>query len=286
MNLTNLSFATIIASSFDFLCMNKEPYPQQITAELATNYEQASLLDNIQRRAREIGSIALASLALATNSGSAEARYDVSSGPNRTDRVMLTYDDCPDNLSSFRNVVQYVDRKNIGLGIFPTGLCQKSFRNRYGANLAQIARKHGQYVGNHSFSHPDLRRLSFGQVVDQIDGKVQSSYDRPPFGAVNETVKEAYKHVGMRRWHWDVDTRDWEGKSESQVVSYVINNAGKGDTVLMHLQWNGFSVSAIKDMVRGLRNQRGLKVCRAWRGRDGVGEVEKSPIELPNRLSC
>ena len=77
-------------------------------------------------------------------------------------------------------------------------------------------------------------------------------------GALDATVRRAYRAKGMRVWLWDIDTNDWLGKSRASLVRYVVRNSGKGDTVLMHMQWNGFSGTAIRQMKSGLAN-RGIK---------------------------
>ena len=78
---------------------------------------------------------------------------------------------------------------------------------------------------------------------------------------LNIIMTAAYAAVGMKIWTWTVDTNDWRGKSSSQLVSYVVNNARKGDTVLMHMQWNGFNGSALSQMKSGLAS-KGIGVCR------------------------
>ena len=102
---------------------------------------------------------------------------------------------------------------------------------------------------------------------------------------MNANVHCGYRLAGMQPWLWNVDTRDWTGRSRSQVVSYVSGNAFRGSTVLMHMQWNGFSPTAVASMKSGLAG-RGLKVCRAYRGTDNVGPVLVSPTRLPSRLPC
>jgi hypothetical protein len=49
----------------------------------------------------------------------------------------------------------------VGVMLFPTGTCISSFNSRYRTNITQLMREHGQYVGNHSISHPNLTTLSY-----------------------------------------------------------------------------------------------------------------------------
>jgi peptidoglycan hydrolase-like protein with peptidoglycan-binding domain len=199
--------------------------------------------------------------------------YSIYRGPNYTKKVILTYDDCPKSLTAMKTMVLAAQRSNVGLVLAPTGNCIKS-----GRFDAAYARAHGQYVINHSVSHPDLTTLSYASVLSQLSAPgVVTNYGRPPFGAYNTTVKNAYAAKGMRMWLWNVDTRDWTGKSQASVVSYVIANSFAGSTDLMHMQWNGFTPTALASMKSGLA-KRGLGVCRAYPG--------TTPVKLPSSLPC
>ncbi|MEO7269531.1 MAG: polysaccharide deacetylase family protein [Knoellia sp.] len=185
------------------------------------------------------------------------ARYSRTTGPNRTSRVVLSFDDCPSSYSAFQGAVLGAERLGVSLVLFPTGNCISS-----GKFSASFARAHGHYVFNHSVSHPDLTKLSYSSVRYQLGSPgVVTSYGRPPYGAYNNTVLNAYASKSMRVWTWTVDTQDWTGKSQSSVVSYAVSNSRAGSTVLMHMQWGAFNTTAISQMKSGLAN-RGLAVCR------------------------
>ncbi|GAA4414092.1 hypothetical protein GCM10023168_37420 [Fodinibacter luteus] len=183
--------------------------------------------------------------------------YSISSGPNTSSRVILSYDDCPKSYSAFQSAVLGAQSLGIALVLAPTGNCRNS-----GKFSASYARAHGHYVINHSISHPDLTTLSYSSVRYQLGSPgVVTSFGRPPYGAYDFTVRDAYASKAMRMWLWDVDTGDWRGKTQSQVVSHVVNYSGSGDTVLMHMGWNAFNKSAFAAMKSGLA-AKGLAVCR------------------------
>lgn len=183
--------------------------------------------------------------------------YSILYGPNTTARVAITFDDCPRSVAEEKEVLTGAAALGIGLMLFPTGNCIRT--KHFDANFA---RSQGHYVFNHSNTHPLLTRLSYAGVLSQL-GKpgVQSRYGRPPFGGWNNTVARAYAAKGMKMWLWTVDTNDWHGYSESHIVKYVIQTAKAGDTVLMHMQWNAFSVDALRKIQAGLA-KRGLEICR------------------------
>jgi peptidoglycan-N-acetylglucosamine deacetylase len=211
------------------------------------------------------------------NSGGA-AGSSLEIGPNDSSRVVLTFDDCPSSLQETEDVLAFAERSDIGLVIAPTGDCISMFQSRYGVDLAEWARANGQYVINHSVSHRDLTTLNCDDGAAELgEPGVVTNFGRPPYGALNSAAHCAYAQRGMSPWLWTVDTRDWTGKSEWEVVASVVEKAEAGDTVLMHLQWNGFSPSAIGQMRDGLA-ERGLELCRAHPG--------TSPVDLPASLPC
>ena len=187
----------------------------------------------------------------------ASADYSISRGPNTSNRVILTFDDCPKSLSSFKSTLKAFKNLGVRVALFPTGDCINAKRFDVGYALSM-----GHYVFNHSVSHPQLTRLSYSSVVKQLKAPgVVTTYGRPPYGAYNSTVRRAYAAVGMKMWTWTVDTNDWRGKSTSQLVSYVVRNARKGDTVLMHMQWHGFNATAVSGIKKGLA-AKGIGLCR------------------------
>ena len=214
-----------------------------------------------RRTAALAASLAMVATALVQVAGPAQAAYDDRKGPNTTNRVTLTFDDCPTSLSAFRSVVLAAEQMDLGLALLPTGNCISA-----GRFDAAYARAHGHYVFNHSVNHPDLTTLSYAGVQRELGAPgVVTSFGRPPYGAINSTVRSAYASVGMQPWLWNIDTNDWQGKSSASVVSYVVNNARAGNSVLMHMQWNGFNATALSQMKSGL-NARGIGVCRNYPG--------------------
>ena len=199
--------------------------------------------------------------------------YDIYRGPNYTRRVVLSFDDCPRSLDAFRKVIRFAEASSIGLVLTPTGQCLQA-----GLFRPKLARRHGMYVINHTVSHPQLTRLSSSGVLKELGSPgARSNYGRPPYGSHDRRVDRLYRSRGMREWLWTVDTNDWRGKSSSEVIRYVIHTAKRRDTVLMHMQWNGFSPAALRRIKRGLQ-ARGLRICRPYPG--------VTPVKLPTSLPC
>ena len=183
--------------------------------------------------------------------------YSISKGPNASNRVTLTFDDCPKTLADFKETVLGAEEAGIALVLFPTGNCILD-----GRFDAKFARAHGHYVFNHSITHPNLTKVSYATAVRELGSPgIVTTYGRPPYGAYNSTVQKAYDAVGMRVWTWNLDTLDWHGKTSEELVALVTGRAQPGNSVLLHMQWNGFNTETLTAMRDGLAH-RGIGVCR------------------------
>lgn len=100
----------------------------------------------------------------------------------------------------------------------------------------------GCEIGNHSFSHADLTRLSKADCQRELsdtDAEIrrvtghEASVVRPPYGYYNKAVRSA---AGRPLILWTVDTNDWRGKAPGEIADYVIQQAKEGSVILMHDQ--------------------------------------------------
>lgn len=100
----------------------------------------------------------------------------------------------------------------------------------------------GCEIGNHSYSHADLTRLSKADCQRELsdtDAEIrrvtghEASVVRPPYGYYNKTVMSAAERPLIL---WTVDTNDWRGKAPGEIADYVIQQAKEGSVILMHDQ--------------------------------------------------
>jgi len=204
-------------------------------------------------------------------------KYDRARGPNYTSRVVFNYDDCPNGLSAFKAAIEGAKSLGIGIVIAPDGKCINQYKAQ-GTDITAFARTNGQYVINHSVTHPHLTTLSYSAMLTELGSPgFVTNFGRPPYGDTNATVWKAYTAAGMRQWLWTLSPSNWTGKAQAEVVAYVVTNSRAGDTVDMHMQSNAFNRSAMEQMKKGLA-ARGLLVCRPYSG--------TTPVRLPRSLPC
>jgi peptidoglycan/xylan/chitin deacetylase (PgdA/CDA1 family) len=124
---------------------------------------------------------------------------------------------------------------------------------------AQFAVNSGHRLGNHTYDHKDLTKLSVGQIQAEIQQCEASAQRRlgvstapllhSPYLAENATVRSAAAQIGYTCIHTDWDTNDWAGSSSSFIASRI-----QPGVVTMHTQGR-FTVAALEAAVPGLIEQ-------------------------------
>ena len=112
--------------------------------------------------------------------------------------------------------------------------------------LARRIVHEGHEIGNHSYSHTNLTRLSKEQIIRDINkaeaiiaNATRSNprpFLRPPYGAVDNAVLQAIGEAGYGySCLWSIDPRDWDGKSARAITSQVLDRLHPGAIALFHL---------------------------------------------------
>jgi probable sporulation protein (polysaccharide deacetylase family) len=110
-------------------------------------------------------------------------------------------------------------------------------------DLAKIIVDAGHEVGNHSYSHPDMKRLTGARarmemiktndVIEATTGK-KVEWFAPPSGSYrDETIKIAGE-LKMETVMWTVDTVDWQKPTPDVLINRVMSKVGNGSLILMH----------------------------------------------------
>jgi peptidoglycan-N-acetylglucosamine deacetylase len=191
----------------------------------------------------------------------------VSSGSRSSRMVALTFD-MGGRTEPAVAIMTWLRDHNVAATIFMTGASADKTQEARGVLNIVNARPDLFDLGNHTYGHPDMTKLSVTAIIDELQRAeaainrlaVQSPRPifRPPFGAWNANVLAGAGTAGYR-WTvmWDVDTIDWKpivdgGPTAAQMVAKVLDRAQGGSIVLMHL--GGYeTLKALPDMVAGLR---------------------------------
>ncbi|MFD1735865.1 polysaccharide deacetylase family protein [Bacillus salitolerans] len=109
--------------------------------------------------------------------------------------------------------------------------------------LAKMIVDAGHEVGNHSYSHPNLKTMTGTLVRDQLVNTnevieattgVTPKWFAPPSGSYRQEVVEIASELNMRTIMWSVDTIDWQKPSPEVLINRVMQKVHPGALILMH----------------------------------------------------
>jgi peptidoglycan/xylan/chitin deacetylase (PgdA/CDA1 family)/LysM repeat protein len=219
----------------------------------------------------------------AGNRVAAGAQQTFTTIPNAGHGVALTLD-MGGRLEPGIDILNLLIANKVCVTIFPTGAMTQTAR---GQQVMAVIKAHPELfeIGNHTMHHCNLVSGGGGSpttapcagvtptadfirqeltdsaaILTQFSGQQPVPYWRPPYGAVNQAVRDAAASVGYTKtFMWDIDTIDWKpiadgGPTAQQIATKVISNAKDGSIVLMHL--GGYeTLDALKIMIPGLRDR-------------------------------
>ena len=173
---------------------------------------------------------------------------------NEEDKVVaLTFDDGP---SKYTKDILDILKKYDACGTFFLIGNKVSF---YGDILREMLSE-GNEIGNHSYDHKYLTRLSEEEVKDEIN-KTQDEIKRvtgytptlfrPTYGGYNNTLKS---YIDLTFVLWDADSRDWSVKSTEGIMYNVFKDVKSGSIILFHDN-HEYSVNALPSVIKELKKQ-------------------------------
>ncbi len=110
--------------------------------------------------------------------------------------------------------------------------------------IVRRAAREGHEIANHSWSHPNLSKMSDEGVrreLQKTDDAITAAIGvrptllRPPYGSITARQKSWINEVfGYRIIIWDVDPLDWKRPGSGVVTSRIVNETKPGSIILAH----------------------------------------------------
>ena len=195
--------------------------------------------------------------------------------------VALTFDDGPGERTG--ELLAQLEKYNAHATFFMQG---KNIPGK--EDFVKKMKEIGCELGNHSYDHPQLTKLSADKIANQIgttNNLIQQAAGstatvmRPPYGAINDTVRSS---VGLPMILWSIDTLDWKTRNAQSSIDTVMNDVQDGDVILMHdihtesidaalvlipkLEEAGYQLVTVSEMAKakGVALQNGEKYVDFW----------------------
>lgn len=173
-----------------------------------------------------------------------------------TGKVRLTFDDGPG--AHTEKILDILKRYNVHAMFYMIG---RNVQSHPGTVRRMVNEGHG--VGNHSFTHSDLSKMSRAGVEQEIS-KTQDAIKsacgvaptafRPPYGALNGTVRDVAASQGLSVDMWSVDPRDWAQPGSGAITKRVLSGNREGAVILLHVLHQQ-TVDALPSIIEGIRGQ-------------------------------
>lgn len=171
------------------------------------------------------------------NEETVEASYDTGGTDaqhQEKQKIALTFDDGP-HPSGTPVLLDGLAERNVKVTFFVIG----ENAVKYPKLLTREAEE-GHIIGNHTYSHVDLTRMSqetaecelekTNAAIEAVTGK-ETEYMRPPYGAWKKEMEE---NTGMIAVLWNVDPLDWNTDNETEIVNKVVTETEENDIILLH----------------------------------------------------
>jgi peptidoglycan/xylan/chitin deacetylase (PgdA/CDA1 family) len=151
--------------------------------------------------------------------------------------VALTFDDAPDA----KFTPQVLDALK-GVGVKATFFVVGNRAEAHPDIMKRIVAE-GHAIGNHSYSHANLPKLTdteFRNQIQKTDTIIRrftgytSNIVRAPYGNINEPQIQWLVSQQKKIINWNVDSLDWKGLNAEQVITNVLGHVQPGSIILQH----------------------------------------------------
>ena len=192
------------------------------------------------------------SVSLSSGSAKGVTHY---SGSASLPYIALTFDDGP-HPTHTPKLLNILKSHNVKATFYVTG----QNAARYPGLIQRIVAE-GHELGNHTWDHSNLTKLSDAQIRSQLNRSnaainkavgVKPRTFRPPYGAMTTRQRNWVKsEYGYPIIFWSVDPKDWKDRNSSLVSSRLLSGTKKGSILLLH-DIHATSVAAVPRTVNGL----------------------------------
>ena len=115
-------------------------------------------------------------------------------------------------------------------------------------DLIKRMEKEGHIVGNHTYHHPDMTKLSSLSAFEKelkdvenaytnVTGKEMTKFYRPPQGKYNENNLQMAKDLGYHTFFWSLAYVDWQENNQptkEEAFDRLLTRVHPGAIVLLH----------------------------------------------------
>ena len=151
--------------------------------------------------------------------------------------IALTFDDGPHKKYT-PEILDILSEYGVKATFFVIGKNCERFPEIFRRELDE-----GHEVGNHTYSHPDIDKLSYNELMQELLATDETLIEirgykprlfRLPGGKKNPQIEKIIIRLNYISVSWNVDTRDWKALPSQEISREILNKIKPGYIVLMH----------------------------------------------------
>lgn len=171
------------------------------------------------------------------------AQYDAFFIGNSEDKVLYLTFDCGYETGNTSTILDVLKSEQVPAAFFVTG----GYLKRNPDLILRMAQE-GHIVGNHTYSHPDMSKISSKEslqkeleqcekLYEEIVGQPMPKYYRPPAGKYSVHNLKNAQCLGYKTMFWSLAYVDWKKNdqpSKEQVFDKILSRTHNGAVILLH----------------------------------------------------
>lgn len=152
--------------------------------------------------------------------------------------IALTFDDGPTNDYTVK-ILDILKKHNIKATFFVVGK-----RVKENCPVLQRIYQEGHEIGNHSYTHPYLTKISVAEqkqeitntqtIINQCVPYYQPQWFRAPYADQNTALLNTVHSLGLNTAQWTIDTNDWRKSSTTNTIIQQAISVNNSAVILMH----------------------------------------------------
>ena len=163
-------------------------------------------------------------------------------------KIALTFDDGPHPRYT-EQLLDGLKERNVVATFFVTGENAQNY-----PNIIRREQEEGHLIGNHTWSHVDVTKMSDKQACEEITKTSElvksivgydTEYIRPPFGAWNKNLECGFQMFPVL---WTIDPLDWKTENADQIVEKVMSEAKENAIILLHDRYEASVEAALRSV--------------------------------------
>lgn len=217
-----------------FIDYDYELVDNNVNLSIYTYKENNNMIENTTKRVTiDLNTYKITDTELSTNVYCEYYAYSNKVIDKDKPMIALTFDDGPNHNTN--KILDILTKYKVKATFFVLGSNIKG-----NENTIKRMNELGMEIGNHTYSHKLLSKLSKDKIEEEIEKTDKLIFDitntyptllRPSYGTINKKIKSiADKPIII----WDIDTLDWKYHNSTRISNNILKKASDGDIILMH----------------------------------------------------